>query len=105
MKKYWARLLRQNLLPDPAQLSKDKLWRREHRNDFFTPENLIVVIKTDYKHYTFGGPVYSATVNLGENKIGVTFVPPKYRGVQRYTIRWGKIKELDLRFLQDRKPA
>ena len=99
MKKYWGDLLRKNLMPNPARFSKDKLYKREHRNNFLTSKNLITIIKTKSRHYVFGGPIYSATIDLGDEVIDITFVPPKFSGCQHYKIEWSKIKELDFHFL------
>lgn len=101
MKKYWEKLLRKNLMPDPSKFSKDKLYRCEHRNQFFTPEDLIVTIKTKGKNYTFGGPIYSAIINLNNEEVSISFVPPKFSGSQYYKIKWDKIKELNFHFLKN----
>jgi len=98
MKDKWEKILRLHLRPDPAQLSNDKLYANEHRNDFFTPSDLIVTIKTKHKHYTFGGPVYSASVNLRDDKIIVMFIAPR-----RYDIKWEKVIGIDLQFLMSSK--
>ena len=101
MKKYWEKLLKNNLLPDPSKFSKDKLYRREHSNQFITPKNLILTIKTKGKNYNLGGPIYSAVVNLYDEKIIVTFVPPKFSGKQFYEIKWDRIISLNLCFLKN----
>ncbi|MBU1037140.1 hypothetical protein KKF32_03835 [Patescibacteria group bacterium] len=85
-------------MKDPTYYSDDKIYRHEHRNDFFTPENLIITIKTKVKHYSFGGPVYSAVVNLYKEEVRITFVPPRYKGAQQYEIKWDKILEVDFHF-------
>ena len=100
---YWKSLLKNHLIPHPAKVSKDKLYSLEHKNDFFTPENLIVVVKIKWKNYGFGGPIYSAAVSLGDTEIKVTFIPPKFRGKQHYKINWDKIKELDFHYLRKKK--
>lgn len=99
MKKRWNKILRNNLAPDPSKFSNDKLYRREHRNDFFTPANLIATIRTKHKHYTFGGPVYGAQFSLHDDKIQVIFSVPMYKKRSEYFISWEKITGIDLYFL------
>lgn len=103
MRKYWIKILKTNLLRDPAYYSNDKLYKKEHRNDFFTPENLIVNIKTKAKHYNFGGPIYTAKVSLSREGILVVFVPPKYMGKQQYDIKWEKISSINISFFPKNK--
>lgn len=99
MKKYWEKILRKNLKQIPGN---DQLHKKEHRNDFYTPENLGVTIHVKKKIYTkpyfFGGPIYHAIVNLNEKTIKVTFIPPKYRG-KDFEIQWDIITRLTLHFL------
>ncbi len=99
MRSYWNKLLKRDLMRDPAYYSNDKLYKREHRNDFFVPDNLIITIKTKVKDYTFGGPIYSVKVCLGKESIQIVFVPPRHRGVQQYNIKWDKILAMNFYFL------
>lgn len=84
---------------DPSWFSNDELYRREHRNDFFTPANLIVTIETKRKHYTFGGPVYGAQFSLHDDKIQIIFPVPMLRKKPEYLILWEKITGIGLHFL------
>ena len=99
MQKRWDKILRSNLAPDPAKFSDDKLYQREHRNDFFTPANLVVTIRTKHKHYTFGGKIYVAQFSLRDDKIHIVFPTPMHRKRPEYFISWDKITGIDLQFL------
>jgi len=99
MKNRWNKILRSNLAHDPSWFSDDELYRREHRNDFFTPANLVVTIRTKHKHYTFGGPVYGARFSLRNDKIQVVFPVPMHRKKPEYFIPWNKITGINLHFL------
>lgn len=99
MKKRWEKILRENLLHDPSWFSRDKLYKKEHRNDFFTSANVVVTIKTKWKHYTFGGPIYSAAFSLRSDGIHIHFPVPVFRKKQQYLVSWEKITAVELIFL------
>lgn len=67
------------------------------------PANLVVSIVTGTmrcRRWTFGGPVYSAEVDFGQPGVArVTFVPPRSRGPQQYTIVMNKIRAIEMKFL------
>src|SRR3989344_3324174 len=98
MKTRWQKILRHNLIAHPARASRDKLYRHEHRNDFFPPEDLIVTIKTKRKHYTFGGPIYSEKINHGQEEIKIS----KLHSSSSHKIKWVQITEIHLRFQNGR---
>lgn len=101
-REYWGGILRNNLIKHPAQTSSDEFYRDEHRNDFFTPDNLVVTVKTRAKHYTFGGRIRQASVSLTEDKIRIAFVPLRIPGPVAFEIDWSKIECVELRFSKKR---
>jgi hypothetical protein len=90
----WIKLLQRELIPhfhDHDVSYEDK---------YITPENLIITVTTKTKirrSYTFGGPVYSATLDFSDsNKLHVNFSSPRKKP---YKIKWQNVKEITLRFL------
>jgi len=102
MHEYWKNILKKNLILHPAKHCKDKLYRHEHRNDFFTQANIIITIKTKYKHYIFGGHEYHANVSLEKDYIKIIFSPPKFCNHQKdqcEKVIWGKISQIVIQYL------
>jgi hypothetical protein len=90
-----TKVLKKHLMHDPAYFGNDKLHKKEHKNDFYTPSNLIVLIKTKRKNYTFGGPIYSASVNFTKKGISVDLIN------KQYNILSDKILSISLTYLRD----
>ena len=92
-KEEWVKLLKRDLVKVPTHNGSESY-------EYTTPENLIVTITTKTKirrNYTFGGPVWCATVNFfDKDKLTVDFLSSLKKS---YHIAWVKINEIDFRFI------
>lgn len=90
---YWKRILTKDLMKHPAQFANDKLYSHEHRNEYFTPENIVFTIKAGRWARSFGG-YYSARIILKEDHCLVDYIPQKFRGTSHFSIQWKKIESI-----------
>ena len=92
-KEDWTKLLKGDLIKAPEHDG-------EHIHEYFTKEELVITITTRRKNrrnYTFGGPIWSATVDFSDSKgFKVFFMSPLKKP---HNIKWDKVKEVTLHYL------
>ncbi len=87
----WINLIKTNLITGPYH-------KGQLPYEFFPSENLIVTINTKTsRHYTFGEPVWSATVDISEEEyLYVSYLSPLKKPRR---VKWDNIKSIDFRHL------
>jgi len=89
----WISLLKRDLYQFPP-----------HGKDYCIPENLIITITArkniKKRHYTFGGPHYSAILNFSDPlELEITFLSPSRKP---FFVKWGDIIEITVRHISNK---
>ena len=70
--------------------------------EYVSPEHIIFTISTDRpRHYTFGGPIWIATLYFVDSKIiNVIWLSPLKKP---FTIKLDKVKSVTMKFLEPKR--